>query len=181
MAATLEDILLAREARWKARLDLASRTRATVVSCTLVIPGANKNPAWAGGVFERLSRKLVQALDNAGMPIKVCENLHGDDGRCLLLAVDTPAKDVKKLCVSLEDGTNLGRLADFDVLCHYNGIMGRAELNLPSRQCLLCTAPAAECIRARRHSQAELEHTIRIIIENPSAKRCPGASRADLP
>ena len=44
--------------------------------------------------------------------------------------------------------------------------LGREELGLPSRQCLICGRPVRECMRARTHTTEELLAKISEIVEN---------------
>ena len=44
--------------------------------------------------------------------------------------------------------------------------LGREELGLPSRQCLICGRPVRECMRARTHTTEELLAKISEMVEN---------------
>jgi triphosphoribosyl-dephospho-CoA synthase len=59
--------------------------------------------------------------------------------------------------VALEARDPAGRLLDLDVYRPDGTQVDRAQLGLPQRACLLCAEPARECIRAQRHSLAELQ------------------------
>ena len=76
------------------------------------------------------------------------------------VSVSETAAAVKALTVELEEEQELGRLFDMDVL--YAGPDGepakisRIQLGKPGRNCLVCDAPAFVCVRAARHSAAEV-------------------------
>ena len=76
---------------------------------------------------------------------------------------------VKMRCCHLEDTHPLGRLMDVDVLRLQDGMpvpLGREELGLPGRPCLLCSSPARECMRARRHTRDEIDAKIGNLLIN---------------
>jgi len=79
---------------------------------------------------------------------------------------DEEALFLKRYLVSLEEKHPLGRLWDFDVYDPVQGQLSRAEMGLPPRQCLLCSAPGAECTRSMRHTFNELDQEIHRRIEN---------------
>ena len=60
------------------------------------------------------------------------------------------------ICVGLESVAPYARLIDADVYAARGVAVDRAALNLPPRPCLLCAAPATECIRLGRHDMFEL-------------------------
>ncbi len=71
--------------------------------------------------------------------------------RCAL-----PPQQAKEWAVALEAEATQARLLDLDIYTSQGIQIGRAELGLPPRSCLLCEAPAQECIRLHRHPQTEL-------------------------
>jgi len=65
-------------------------------------------------------------------------------------------QEAKSRAVDLEQETPCARLLDLDIYTSHGRQLGRAELGLPPRACLLCEEPAGECIRLHRHPQMEL-------------------------
>ncbi len=63
--------------------------------------------------------------------------------------------------VEFEDQTQLGRLFDADVLVKDQArAISRKDLRRKARQCFLCSRPAKECARSRRHSVSEMQEYI---------------------
>ena len=72
---------------------------------------------------------------------------------------------MKKITTAIEDGSDLGRLFDMDILRPDGAKVDRKELDLPVRKCLICGKPAKECGRSRTHSVEELqERTAEILL-----------------
>lgn len=65
-------------------------------------------------------------------------------------------KDGKSRAMILEQESPSARLLDLDVYSSHGTQIGRAEMGLPPRPCLLCGEPAGECIRLLRHPPANL-------------------------
>jgi holo-ACP synthase CitX len=63
---------------------------------------------------------------------------------------------LKQVCVGLEAITPFARLIDADVYSPQGTAVDRAAIGLAPRPCLVCAAPAKECIRLGRHEGAEL-------------------------
>ena len=95
--------------------------------------------------------------------------------------VDLDPISAKRLAVSLEEDHPLGRLFDLDVIVpasfsvpsassnlavFEDGArpLGRQELGLPQRLCLICGKPVRECMRTRAHSTQELLSAIDSVI-----------------
>jgi holo-ACP synthase CitX len=148
-------LLAARDAR-QAELErwagAAGARPPALVALSLAIPGAEKAPpgspelfAWGeaalSGALPRL-RRLYRADDALG-PFAVFE------------AAGEP-RVVKERCIAVEGAQPAARLLDLDVYGPGLAPVDRAALGLPPRACLCCGEPARECIRAGRHSFAEL-------------------------
>ena len=78
----------------------------------------------------------------------------------------------KEAAVALEAAQAAGRILDVDVFRADGTQLGRAQLGLPARPCLLCPEPAADCARLGRHDQdALLAEVDRLIL---GARSVPG-------
>ncbi len=76
---------------------------------------------------------------------------------------------------------SLGRLFDLDVIRPDGTQVGRTELGLPQRLCLLCGNPAKDCARSRRHTVAELQEKTRSILQSAVDEiSCDTKKAADL-
>ena len=159
LAATLADILAEREARWNTRRELAATFGQAVISLTLNIPGADKNPAGSAQAFDSLRQALGRAIarhcGHAACFAAETERA-GVDGPCWIAAVNLDPALLKALCVAVEEEHPLGRLADADVLGAQGQPVNRADIGLAARHCFLCQAPASLCRRQGKHDPEEI-------------------------
>jgi holo-ACP synthase CitX len=70
---------------------------------------------------------------------------------------------LKELTCAIEDGSELGRLFDIDVI-DKNAPISRESVGREMRKCLVCGMPGAACARSRRHGLDELTAAIDGII-----------------
>ncbi len=140
-------VLAARDAR-QALLDAHRPSPGeALVALALNLPGPEKEPP---GALELFAWALAQAAGRHGG----ARRLHsGADalGPFALLAVPSDSVAVKRACVAVEEARPAARLVDLDVYGAEGRQVDRAALGLPARPCLLCPAPAHECLRAARH------------------------------
>lgn len=183
--ATLHEILDNREKRVLRQRKLLEQYRKTLICFTMNIPGPIKNNEWILAGYQLGKTRLLDVLAASGIPLihqeEICE-VTGCEG---FFAVDAPARKVKMLMVRLEDGEDLGRLFDIDVLTPEGGKCGREELGLPGRKCLICGKPARICGPVRAHSAEQLwQQTERLlrtgIIQARSQRIAAMASKALL-
>lgn len=163
---TLTEMLEAREARVRAQEGLRERYGAPVISFTLNIAGPVKNSPLIRRAF-RWGQEQLRAGLRAGK-LEVLwqgENL-APTGCEALYAVDGTAKEVKALCVSIEDGSPLGRLFDMDVLDSDGRKLDREEVGGGSRNCIVCGAPGKGCASRRVHKVEDLQAATRRILED---------------
>jgi holo-ACP synthase CitX len=145
-----QEALAARDAR-QALLD-AHRPPAgsALVAVALNVPGPDREPPGALALQAWALSRLVAAFP-AARPV----HSGGDAlGPFALLVVPGAPLEVKRRCVALEAAIPAARLVDLAVLGPDGLPAGRTALGLPSRPCLLCAAPAVECIRLGRHPLA---------------------------
>nr|WP_168184592.1 citrate lyase holo-[acyl-carrier protein] synthase [Lactobacillus xujianguonis] len=140
----------------------------TLVDVNLNIPGPIKNNQYLEHLFNEGIKQLVAKFEAAGMHYHVAAEWHEDTGAEIFYVLQEPIKQVKVVCVEFEDQTALGRSFDADVLVKDESMaMSRKDLGLPERKCFLCSRPAKECARSRRHSVAELQDYIsQVYFEN---------------
>ncbi|WP_413111782.1 citrate lyase holo-[acyl-carrier protein] synthase [Thaumasiovibrio sp. DFM-14] len=149
-------ILDAREQRWNKRLALAKRYNSCVICLVLNIPGTNKNPPQSQSALLRLSQQFEAKLDNENIEVTAKVEADSADGRYIMWVVSSPSAKLKRLTVEIEQQDPLGRLADFDLVNSKGITVGRSELSLPPRYCMLCEQVAAVCVRNRNHSFDEV-------------------------
>ncbi len=154
---TLEELLAARDSRaLRQRQLLEAYPGCTLICLTVQLPGPVKRNAdslTVGGAG------LAALLDKFGSVLRHGQVRDLKTGYEAYLAVPLPALLVKRICTETEDTHPLGRLMDIDVLCPGEKApvpLGREELGLPPRECLLCGNPARFCMRNHTHTQEEL-------------------------
>lgn len=73
-----------------------------------------------------------------------------------IMHVPLDAIEVKRRCIALEMGAPFSRLIDLDVYDGSGNRISRSLLGLAPRPCLACGHRAADCIRLRHHTPAEI-------------------------
>lgn len=146
------DLLLTRDRRQE-RLDsyLGHRYPATLF-LSLNIPGALKNRPGTEALFSWALNRVTDTFPGA----TVLETERDLLGPYAALALTGEAGEAKQRLVALEESTPAARLVDLDLYDHRGRQIGRADLSLPPRSCLLCDRPATECMRTGRHTLAAL-------------------------
>lgn len=163
---SLGDMLDAREARAVRQKELLSEFQSTLVSFSMNIAGPIKNSGLILKGYLKGLDLLSMQLENEGFRILHMEERRAFTGNEALLAVDAPAREVKRLTCQIEETDVLGRLFDMDVLTPEGRKLERSELGLSPRKCLICNGPAVECASRRKHTLQELQsHTEKILRE----------------
>lgn len=130
------------------------------VMLSLNLPGPEKTGIRAERLFASAEKALLAVL-RVHATVRGCDEL----GPFALYRSRLQATQVKRLGIVLESTHPAGRLLDFDIYDHTGRQLGRAALNLPPRQCLLCPEPAVACIHAKRHATEELVLRARAVID----------------
>lgn len=177
---SLEEMLNAREKRVCRQRELLENYEASVkkdislICFTMNIAGPVKDFELAKKGFKSGIRVLEEALVNEDYPILYSENHYENTGYTAYYVVGNDAFSIKRLTTDIEDSTPMGRLFDIDVLILkqlnsdvYVSKIGRDEINLNERICLICKDKATVCARSRRHSVEKLQRkTIEILLTN---------------
>ena len=175
---SLEELLESRDRRFAFQQELLSRFKLPLISFMANIPGPVKKSSLSEEIFEAGLAAVRKAFAES---IRFEEVRRPDTGCEGFFVVDLVPEQVKRRTCTLEDGSPLGRLWDFDVHCPSYAPdaerncracadwctfaenlrcagtqISRRQLGLPERRCLICGGPAPECARSRRHSVAEL-------------------------
>ena len=164
MEVTLTEMLEAREARVRRQEVLREQYGVPLISFSLNIAGPVKDSP----LLRRAFRAGLEQLD-AGLRAWGLKVLHREEKRAVtgceaLYAADAPAEKVKALCVSIEDGSPLGRLFDMDVLSPEGFKLDRSSVGGGPRNCIVCGAAGPGCASRRLHPVPALqEATGRII------------------
>jgi holo-ACP synthase CitX len=133
---------------------------ASLLAVSLNVPGPEREPPGALALQAWAIARAVLALPSA-RPV----HSGGDAlGPFALLEVAGAPLEVKRACVAIEAATPAARLVDLDVHGAEGAPVGRAALGLPPRPCLLCPAPAVECMRLARHPLPDLVASVRALL-----------------
>ena len=167
---TLTEVLLAREERVRRQEALLARHGTAVISFTLNIAGPVKDSPLIRRTFRSGREQLEAGLRAAGLPVLERLERQAPTGCEALYAADAPAREVKAVCVSIEDGSPLGRLFDMDVLDSGGRKLDRAEAGGGPRNCIVCGADGRDCASRRLHGVEEVRRaTARIMEEHFAA------------
>ena len=162
---TLMEMLEAREARVRAQDGLREQYGVPVISFTLNIAGPVKDSPLIRRAFRAGQEELKAGLWAARLETLWQGEHLAPTGCEELYAVNGTAKEVKALCVSIEDGSSLGRLFDMDVLDSDGRKLDREEVGGGSRSCIVCGRPGKGCASRRVHTVEELQEATRRIME----------------
>lgn len=146
------DILAARDDRQEALEQALAREQEATLFLSLAIPGGNKRPPGTQRLFAWARQSLLAAYPELG------ELLVGGDalGPYAILAGPVDPCRLKRGCIELEGSFPASRLLDADVFNLRGESVDRECLQLGQRRCLICDAPAKECIRLGRHPHVDL-------------------------
>ena len=159
--ATLAQILASRDERVQLQQQFLQAYRCPLVCFTMNIAG----PVKTSPAIERAFRLGMDLLEKK-LPANAIKERRVDicvTGCQAIYAVNTPAAQLKQICIDIEEGTPLGRLFDMDVLDTKGVKLERSTL----RNCIVCHAPGRVCAAGRLHSVEQLQQTTnRIIFEH---------------
>lgn len=168
---TLMEMLEAREARVLRQRALTERYALPVISFSLNIAGPVKNGPVIRRAFREGLSRLTCALRTARMDLTHQENVDQVTGCEAILAVQGGARELKRLCVELEDEDALGRLFDMDVLDPEGNKLDRESIGHPPRPCLVCGKAGKGCASRRLHTVEELQGVTRNIFRDFFAQK----------
>ncbi len=147
------EILAAREEREQQRLSLNKQSSQTLLQIGLNLPGVDKSPLKGKALLRWALPKLQPVLPQAQLLAQGTDLL----GPWAFLSTAAAAESAKQHAVNVEEAQPAARLLDIDVFSAQGKVVGRKELGLAERSCLLCLRPAVECIRLKCHSLAALK------------------------
>lgn len=150
---TIPEVLEARENRVRRQQALQARYDRPMVSFTMNIAGPVKDTPLIRRGFRLGCDLLDRQLQRVRATVLHREVLLLPTGPEGYWVVDLPAAALKALTLELEDGTEVGRLFDMDVLDP-----GGCKLDRPrERGCLICGKEGRGCARSRAHSVEALQ------------------------
>ena len=156
MDVTLEDMLLAREERVIRQQQILQYDTSPLVCFTLNIPGPRKTSKKYEEMYETGIVWIQSILDESGISYVFRTDIRRKTGYEYYVSVKEEDRRVKELMCRLEDGSQLGRVFDIDVLKSDGTKISRNEIAHNPRKCMLCEKQAQICSRSRAHKVSEL-------------------------
>lgn len=166
---TITDVLAAKDHRLEIQQAFfAKYPEKILVNMNLNIPGPIKNNRYLQQIFAWGVKQLEDLFKQNNFSFHLVKTINADSGQEVFYLLDNDPYLVKKVCIAFEDQTKLGRLFDADVLiCNQKKAISRSVLKVPSRSCFICSRPAKECARSRRHSVSQMQAFIsKLYFEN---------------
>ncbi|URL01575.1 triphosphoribosyl-dephospho-CoA synthase CitG [Avibacterium sp. 20-126] len=157
---SLMALLDGKEQRAKLQRELCQQYHQTLLSVTVIAPGAVKRNPLLSYVFKQALCRLNSLFKQLNVkPTKsiVCSTESGDEA-FFVLPID--AKRLKQEAIILEETSPIGRLWDFDIFTPNGDLVGRNNLGYSPRDCLICGDNAKSCARSRQHSLSELQNAM---------------------
>ncbi len=153
-----------REKRAGRQIELLKKYGGALISFTLNIPGEIKQSDMIYKAFKLAEEKIFDRLEYLKIPILFSQEINAFTGNELFISVDEDPVKLKKALCPLEETSQFGRLLDIDVIKSDLSKVSRSEINLPERQCIVCSLPVSACAPQRRHSLETLVNKTRDII-----------------
>jgi holo-ACP synthase / triphosphoribosyl-dephospho-CoA synthase len=164
-------ILAAKELRWEKKLSMAKALDArgqdrpaALAVLTLRMPAELRTSGEFSATALSMHAAFADELRARGIPILHEEFRVGDDGPESYIAAAIDPIRFKRMAEEWEKRHPLGDLADLDIMDTKGKPVGRSDLGLPPRTCLVCGEEAALCVTGRRHGFDAIEARIRKIL-----------------
>ena len=149
----MNSLLAARDLRQEKLALVLGEGGQSIAFLSLNLPGQDKTPPAAATLFGWALAAIARAFPGARWHVRTQDAL----GHYAIATIDAAPRTVKGFAIALENRHAAARLIDLDVYAPDGTQLGRRELGLPPRPCLVCDAAAVDCIRLQRH---ERQHVI---------------------
>ncbi len=184
----LGDVLAERDRRAAVRRGVFTRREGTVdpvalVQLAPVAPAVLRDDPAIAALCARGARRFEDASRAQGWEIRAIDCRATALGRWYLWSVASSAatpERIKYLCVGLEDEGPPGRFWDFDVEGPA-GPVGRADLGIEPRACVVCGGIAAVCSGRRSHAMEQVLRAFRRLADSAGAPSPKGQNRHGPP
>ena len=161
----IDEILNCREKRVVIQNAMIRKYRKPIISFTMNIPGPIKTNNEIKKAFDIGKNLILEKLKENNIEILEIQELDENTGNELFLSVNSLAEKTKNITVATEEGSELGRLFDIDVIDVNFEKLSRKSF----RKCLICEEQAQECGRSRKHSVEELQNKVEEILKKSLA------------
>ena len=157
---SLDEMLCRRECRVHIQQRLMESHPSALISFTMNIPGPVKDSELIRLGFDLGLHRLRSMFKTQGIELLHEEEQRLSTGPEAFFAVSHDPFSLKELCCLIEDQDELGRLFDIDIIKPDGKKVSREDVGQPSRGCIICGSPGAQCARARKHSLPELRSRV---------------------
>lgn len=162
----IDEVLNCREKRVAIQNEMIRKYKKPVISFTMNIPGPIKTNNEIKKAFDIGKNLILEKLKENNIEILEIQELNENTGNELFISVNSLAKKIKNITVSIEEASELGRLFDMDVIDINFEKLSRESF----RKCLICEEQAQECGRSRKHSVEELQNKVEKILSKKLLK-----------
>ncbi len=162
----INEVLNCREKRVAIQNEMIRKYKKPVISFTMNIPGPIKTNNEIKKAFNIGKNLILEKLKENNIEILEIQELNENTGNELFISVNSLAKKIKNITVSIEEASELGRLFDMDVIDINFEKLSRESF----RKCLICEEQAQECGRSRKHSVEELQNKVEKILSKKLLK-----------
>ena len=162
----INEVLNCREKRVAIQNEMIRKYKKPVISFTMNIPGPIKTNNEIKKAFDIGKVLILEKLKENNIEILEIQELNENTGNELFISVNSLAKKIKNITVSIEEASELGRLFDMDVIDINFEKLSRESF----RKCLICEEQAQECGRSRKHSVEELQNKVEKILSKKLLK-----------
>lgn len=159
----INNILRDREKRYCEILSLINKYGLPVICGKINYPGNDKNTLEAQNAFQILQRLLIEKFTENSIHTQI---LAGDDGSSILIVTSLNPLEAKEISVFLEANNSLGRVFDIDIYVGEGKPIGRENLGMESRRCIICNEDPRICMRTGKHSFQEVVDAINKLIHD---------------
>lgn len=136
------------------------------------VPGADKQPPGIDRLFGCAVEAVTARVPGAALEAEGTDVLGPFRALSVRVRARAGVADLKRAMADLERALPAGRLLDLDVYGRQGEPVDRTSLGLPPRSCLVCDAPARECIRAGRHTREQLAAAVASLLAPVAAGPC---------
>lgn len=165
---SLPELLASRESRQLRQQRWLAKHSVTLISLTIVSPGAIKDTPLTRSIFNLAWQGITTLCSKQrwiSLEREVFMLATGLEG---FIAIDQPAELVKRAAMTLEQEHPIARLWDIDIINTQGHILSRRDMKLAPRSCLICQQDARICARNRIHSIAELLTVMEALLDDTS-------------
>ena len=153
----LTQMLARREERAHEQKIFLDKYHSPLISFNMNIPGPIKTNLLIRKAFDTGKNLILDSLAKTSAKINDSIETHENTGDELLLSIhNISPENLKILALKIENGSQIGRLFDIDVIDCDGVKLSRKTF----RKCLICDNQAQECARSRTHTVQEMQDSI---------------------